>query len=154
MHPDKRAFGSYGQYCSPECRDTKNAALWTLGSARFGASGIVLIVESEYVYLVLDRMVKEHSQGYNFKILQESCMYGDHTERHMDYCHYPGFGIEDHPVTYKIYPQMAVAIERYDVYAKSVWTMVGFSIAEDGTVNTFGVGGHIEVIDSRKEQSD
>jgi len=151
QHPELRSFGYYGQYCSPECRDAKAEQMMVLGRTRWECSRIVLIVEQEYCYLVINRKNKE-KPGYGFKILHEEAnSRGDGLN--LDYCHYPGFSVEDHPVTYAMHPQLQVAIAVYDERDRSMWTIIGFRVL-DGEVDTYGVGGHIEVIDLRKEETD
>ncbi len=148
-HPKLRAFGSYGQYCTEECRDTKNQQLFALGQTRFDQTRVVLIVEESYCYLVCNKRNREKGgEGYGFKILHESAK--SLTDKlDLDYCHYPGFSIEDHPVTYEIRPRLQIVVYIYDEYSNSVWTMLGFRLLEDGAFDTYGVGGHIEVIDLR-----
>ncbi len=146
---DRRAFGSYGQYCSPECRDAKCKQVWERGSARFEASRVVLVVEQEYCYLVCNRhKVGGEKPGYGFKILQESAETPE-GKLELDYCHYPGFSVEDHPVTYMLHPCLSVGIAVYDERDHSMWTIVGFRLLPDGQIDTYGVGGQIEVIDLR-----
>ena len=150
-HPQLRSFGYYGQFCTEECQDAKVQQVLARGKERFNASRIVLIVEPEFCYLVFNRHKRERGiRGYGFKILQESRMYAS-DRLDIDYCHYPGFAIVDHPVTYEINPDLAVAIAVYDEHDSSMWTIVGFRLL-DGEIDTFGVGGHIEVIDLRQAE--
>lgn len=150
MRPERRAWGYYGQYCSPECRDAKHAEIFALGKTRFGASRVVLIVEEEYCYLVLNK--RGERPGYGFRILDE-CAKTEIDKLNLCYCHYPGFSTEDHPVTYAMYPRLAVAMTVEDESRHSMWTIVGFRVL-DGEIDTFGVGGHIEVIDRRQTEEE
>jgi hypothetical protein len=149
--PECKPVGFSHQFCSGECRDAKYTEIYALGKERFQQSRMVLIVEQEWCYLVLNRhkASKEH-RGYGFKILQESASLRD-GKLGLDYCHYPGFSTDDHPVSYKLYPRLAVAIAVYDEYDSSMWTIVGFRML-DGEIDTYGVGGHIEVIDRRGKE--
>jgi hypothetical protein len=148
-HPELRAFGSYGQYCSRDCQDAKNQQVFALGQERFNQSRIVLIVEEGYCYLVCNKHKREkNARGYGFKILQESAK-APGEKLVLDYCYYPGFSSEDHPVTYEMRSHLQVAIAINDEYDNSMWTIVGFRLLDDGTIDTYGVGGHIEVIDMR-----
>lgn len=153
-HPELRAFGYYGQYCTKECREAKNKQIWELGKARFNHSQVVLVVERDYCYLVLNQH-KQHTEakgGYGFKVLHESAKSLTDTPA-LDYCHFPGLSVEDYPITYAMKPKLQVAISVTDEYVKSMWTIVGFRVL-DGEIDTYGVGGHIEVIDLRSESEE
>ncbi|SRR5579885_466039 len=147
---ERRAYGSYHQYCSEACRDAKQTAIWQQGAAHFAESRIVLIVEEAFCYLVLNRhKVGGETPGYGFKILQQHRPRPDDTRLDLDYCHYPGFSTADHPVTYALEPELAVAVAVYDEHVGSMWTMVGFELRQDSSIVTFGVGGFIVVLDRR-----
>jgi hypothetical protein len=137
-HPERRAFGYYGQYCTVECHDAKQQTIFAIGENQFSLSRVVLVVEQEYCYLVLNK-----SHRYGFRILQTNKQSG------LDYSHYPGFGTKDCPCTYAMLPDLSIAICVYDESNSSCWTMVGFRFTEK-KIDTFGVGGHIEVVDLRK----
>lgn len=149
---DRRAYGSYGQYCSEACRDAKLAAIWEIGKERFAVSRIVLVVEQDYCYLVLNKhKVGGEKPGYGFKILSIWLLSDGKTVKMEPlYCHYPGFAIADHPVTFELFPQLEVALTVYDEYDRSMWTIVGFRVL-DGEI-AYGVGGSIDVIDLRKAE--
>jgi hypothetical protein len=119
------------------------------GAKRFELSRVVLVMEEEYCYLVCNRHKREKdAKGYGFKILQQSAKEVG-GKLALDYCHFPGFSIEDHPVTYEVRPHLQIMLYVYDEYNSSVWTMLGFRLLENGAVDTFGVGGSIVVIDER-----
>lgn len=150
-HPEKRAFGYYGQYCSKECQDAKCTQIWEIGKTRFQYSRVVLIVEFNHCYLVLNRHKdnKEAKGGYGFKILHESAE--SLTDKlALDYSHFPGLGVGNYPITFTMMPKLQVALSLTDEYDKSMWTIVGFRVLS-GEIDTYGVGGHIEVVDLRSE---
>lgn len=132
--PDTRAIGYYGEYCSETCRAAKRAQILELAQTHFKQARLVLVVEERYCYLV-----PNHAERYGFKILSDEgsgplYTYADR------WC--PAL------LTYAMTKQLTISYCVTDEKWQSMWTIRGFRFV-DGSVDVFGVGEALVVIDQR-----
>jgi len=141
----KHPTGYYHEYCSQECHDAKKEQLWALAEQRFKECCAVLIVEHSYCFLL------PSTKGqYGFKILSGHAKSLEDSMA-VDYQYFDKFSTEKRVLcAYRMTPKLEIAFTIYQEKYRSMWTICGFRLL-DGEIDTYGVGGNIDVIDLRKK---